>query len=258
MEFLLILYFKRELYHNERFIYFRRIYLLGTLFMLILANLIYDKVVPYVREKLIGEMYFSSLIATDFDLNKGDFFTVIPNNLPEDVVYRFDNGGYVYPFKRNEGETVVKTENVSREILDLFINQFISTEKSNCLGLEDFSASPNAPYVKKSNMKYSIIGDRLFYLLDNEYPYDAISRYLNFAGGYIFLGFFLNLNDTDIEKVKNGSFNEMPKEVLDAIYQGIEGFFLEVYDGESYLFWIKKDRKDILQLLQQSIDTKNQ
>jgi len=226
--------------------------------MLILKDLKIDVVSRYLKHKLLDEMRFSSLVSEKLDFKKGSFYTIVPEGLAEKALYNFKYGGYVYPFKKEAYQTLVKTENIAKNILLKSIYQFLSLSKTNCLGIEDFNADPNSSYIKKANLKYSIVDDRLFYLLDKSYTYKDIVQYLNISGGYIFYGLFLNFKEFEIEGLKNGYYKQMLEENINVIFNSIEALFLEVYDGESYVFWLKNDQSDLKEILLKCICEENE
>lgn len=196
----------------------------------------------YVKQHLDGMPYLSNRIAHDIDFNSGRFYVIIPENInPEYPVpdyYDFGTGGRIYPFHREDGETVRQQINESEDLIREAAIEYINADLSNCLCLEDFNAKPHYPYIINSKREYYLIEDNILYLIDNKMTLEEIDGDFNSSIGYGFICMTLNI-PKGLNTLSLTTNKTISDEAKDFIFRSINSFFIEIYDNESYLIWVK-------------------
>jgi hypothetical protein len=213
---------------------------------LILKELDNQKCTQYVKYKFEKLSYFSDRMSHDFDFNQGTFYTIIPRHVnpdyPDPAYYEFETGGRIFPFKREEGMSSQLHINYSEEVMMESIFRYLKADRSNCICLEDYSADPDFPYVKKSGMEYYLINNKIFYLIDNKLGSEEINKSFASALGFGFVCLILHLHN-ELSGLELNPHAEMNGNAKEKLFKSIDSFYIEVYDEESYLIWIKDVEK---------------
>lgn len=196
----------------------------------------------YVKQELDGMPYFSNRISHDIDLHSGKFYVIIPEiinpDYPVPEYYDFRTGGRIYPFHREDGQTIQRQINESEDLIRESALEYINADLSNSLCLEDFNADPHYPYIVTSKRKYYLIGDNMFYLIDNKMNLAEIESDFNSSIGYGFICMTLSIPN-GLNTLNLITAKAMSNEAKELIFKSINSFFIEVYDNESYLIWVK-------------------
>jgi hypothetical protein len=211
----------------------------------------------YIKQSLMGMLFFSDKISHELDLNHGTFYTLAPKDVREEDLYNFEIGGRVYPFKREEGELIKQLKNKGDNIIMGSLVECIKSDPFHSLCFEDYSADPGFPYIIKSNRQYFLIDNKVFYLIDSSLQDEEIRRYFNWVRGYGFLGMLLKMN-TGLDRLNINVGKELSDLAKGDIFKSINSFFVEVYDGESYLLWINnREGETFLDILTRKIESLN-
>lgn len=215
---------------------------------LVLKNLDFQKCFKYLSLEYSEGLFFSERLINESYLIGGSFFTVVPDNVKDENLYDFQWGGRIYPFYRPPGVTVMRVRNDSKKIINSSLFGYVQLSNTNFIGMEDYSSDPSSQNVRNSKLKYYILNNnKLFYLLDQKYTSeDFFEHYAIVAHRYLSLCLLLRL--------KPDFTNALPSNILDEqttelIFQGINSFFISVYDGEGYLIWSSKEQNDFLKLI---------
>ncbi len=198
--------------------------------------------------------YLPQALLEKVSVTVGEFYVIVPPNTDETFVYNLKTGGQVIPFHKIEGQNVYSVTNLADKAIRVFLYNFLNETSNSYIALEDFNSHANDERVKKSTTTYSIIEDHLFYLLNSSFSKKQLNDSLLKAVSWLFFGALVQIESADIviKNYKNHEF--LTEQTKDIISENIQAFFIEVYDGESFLFWIKSDRPDILHQLNQSLD----
>lgn len=160
---------------------------------LILKEINNLKCINYLKGRLDEMLYFSKAISHELSLNNGKFYTIIPGDANEKYLYDFEIGGRIYPYKREEGVSIQQVINHSESIIITSLHEYVSSDKSHCICLEDYTAKPIHKYVQESGRLYYLIDDRIFYLIDDTYSLEEIDQYFNWANSFGFLCMVLKM-----------------------------------------------------------------
>lgn len=204
---------------------------------LVLRELDSSKCIEYLKSRFDGMLYFSNAISHELNLGNGKFYTITPKDINEEYLYDFEVGSRIYPYKREEGELIKQVINHSDNIIIKSLHEYVITNKSHCICLEDYSADPAAQYVINSNRLYYLIDNKMYYLIDDTFSLEETKTYFNWAGGFGFLCALLKipLGLRSLSLDPYSTLNDSSKKV---IFDGINSFLFEIYDGESYFLWI--------------------
>lgn len=197
------------------------------------------KCVKYIREDIPGEMLLSSLIKDKLSHEKGKYYTIVPENTNETDLYSFEIGGKVYPFMRIEDMNERKVVNKSEDVLLATLVKYVQGDQDLFFGIEDYSADTGFPYFVNSNRKYHLINDRIYYLIDKTHSSEEILRHIKWASGYGFLCATLEFKHGLNLLVKAMIDEVTNKEITPSLIEIVNSFFVEIYDGEGYLIWLK-------------------
>jgi hypothetical protein len=215
---------------------------------LILKALDNKNCTEYVKRQLERMSYFSDRISHDFNFDQGDFYIIIPEQVnpdyPDPAYYDFEIGGRIFPFKREEGESIQQHINYSDEIMMESIFEYIKTDTSNCVCVEDYDADPNFPYIKNAEREYYLINDKIFYLMDNKLCPKEIKYNFASAVGFGFICLVLQVPN-GLSALELHARTEMNAAAKEEIFKNIDSFYMEVYDEESYLIWVKNPGKSL-------------
>lgn len=224
---------------------------------LILKELDNLKCTKYIKERLNNMLYFSDRIARDVDFNQGNFYIIVPEKVnpqyPNPDYYDFQRGGVIFPFEREEGVTVMEHINETENIVWTSSLEYIQSNMFHAICLEDYNARLDFSYVKNAGRKYYLINNRLFYLLDNSVAIEAINDAFYTVVGYGFMCLILNIQQgLDALNVTHGQ--ELQDVSKERIFQSIDSFYVDVYDDESYLIWVKDAKESkFLEVLSKKI-----
>lgn len=209
----------------------------------------------YVHKRFENMSYFSNQISNGFDFSDGKFYTIVPDQInphyPSPDYYDFEVGGRIFPFIRTN-ESTQQHFNMGEEVVFKSSLEYVNANSSNCICLEDYNASPEAPYIKRLNHKYYLIDNRLIYLIDTNLSKEDYDNSVNSAVGYGFAGFILRIPSglKGLDILPYSGINQVSKEL---IFASINSFYFEIYDEESYLIWVKKDDKSFFEILSNNV-----
>lgn len=214
---------------------------------LVLKNLDFKECLNYLELEYSSGLSFSQRITQESYLKMGRFYTIVPDNVKEEDLYKFQWGGLIYPFYRSPDVTIMPVRNDSKVIIDSSLIEYVNQSNTHFIGMEDFSTDLNSPHLLNYELKYYLLqNDKLFYLLDHKNTSEEFVKYKGVAGGYLFLCMILKLPSEFTNSISN---IKLDYQITDRIFQGITSFFISVYDGEGYLIWCDNEQNDFLKLI---------
>jgi len=219
---------------------------------LVIKELDFNKCYHFMKEEFGNELRFTELFFSKHQLEAGDFFTVVPDNVRVESLYEFKTGGKIYPFYRPANVTVMPVRNDGENIFKSSVIDYLFQSNNHFIGIEDYSAATNSNYIKENNLKYHLLSNgHLFYLLNNNFTPSEVLKHYWFSKGYLFLCSILKLPG-------NSDFLLSHKELSDYnmenyILPGTISFFIEVYDGEGYLLWVSRQDDSFLKLIKEQL-----
>ncbi len=179
------------------------------------------KALLYLRDNLEGTNTLSTAVCQHLDFDKGNFYALVPEDLPEKQIYEFKQGGI-----RGQGRI---------PIIDVLLEKFLHEQSLICLfddGIDTYTPSYDWPLFSEFGVHYS---NEIYYLLTNK---EFSQENLNEC--------FKTSNVTwhslcVVSKLKHSRKEEksISKKDLITIAKAAEMICLLAYDAESYIFWEK-------------------
>jgi hypothetical protein len=154
---------------------------------LVIKELDFEKSQRFIVEEFGNELLLTKLPFFRQLLETGDFFTVIPDDVKGEKLHEFKTGGKIYAFFRPDDVTVMSVRNDSEGIFTSSLSDYLIQSNRNFIGIEDYSASPNANYIKENKLEYHLLSNsHLFYLLNNDLTPVEVLKHYSFSKGIYF------------------------------------------------------------------------
>ena len=218
---------------------------------LILRKLDFKRCFSYFKSEYSEGLFFSQKITKEAYLKEGDFFTIVPDNVKGENLYKFQLGGLIYPFYRPPEVTVMRVRNDSNIIVDSSLIEYVSKSNTHFSGLEDFSDDPNLDIVSNHGLKYCLLqNSKLFYWVDYKSTSEEFAKYKRKIRDYLSLCLLLKLPSRFFDSMPD---NHSDDRITNQIFDGIISFFVEVYDGEGFLLWVSQKDHSFLKLIKNKI-----
>lgn len=192
--------------------------------------------------------YFSSILKDGntlsftllkiIDFNRGNFFTLLPEeaNLPR--IYQFSYGGIISP--KDVGYKPVYVKNLQKKFTPLyvhtlkeelvdFINDFLNKNQNFiCLFEDVLKKSSDRDLLDEYKMFYE---REVYYLVDYFHKTNEIISKILFESEEVW--HFVSI----ITEVKNVIEKELTINTIEQMIQNIKLIIIGAYDGEGYVFW---------------------
>lgn len=197
---------------------------------------------------ITDEIIHSSIIATC-----GLFYCVAPESIlnPENL-YDFLVGWQIFPPSKEvyyqDGYRVRRVINYAHQIvIDLYFDYCNNHSHNSIIVIEDASASQEGEYFKETKRQFWTYRGEVIYVIDKP-NLPMLREYVNYAKGYGFMPFITEPKLT----------NALPGQIISDVEAedfivNIQCFATSVYDGESYLIWIRNGNEELLDALQKRI-----
>jgi len=192
----------------------------------------------YLREQINSEKPLSKFLSQQ-DIESGKVYTFVPEYVSEEQLYKFSTGGLYFSEKKLiNGAWLSEIINESKPRIQQMIKDYLNAFQNNCCIFEECNSAPTDPWVITSKVEYVHMHDDMYYFFDkkNINPY-MFQEAFDGSGGWYFL---CVLSSLEVEKHANfAPFKEVSSRLLKTIANNATAFFVEAYDHEGYLMWIK-------------------
>jgi hypothetical protein len=179
-----------------------------------------ESVLPYFIDRLKNVNTLCDFFLKKMDLSSGEFFTVLPKNVNLANVTSFEYGGY--------------TRSLRYEISQ-FINKKLQKSTTFSCVFDDYNSEMKDV---QNNDLYGSFGmhfmnEVYYYIRSEKSSVDLINKCLQYSNA-VWHSFFLFT--TYVISSKNLNEKILNEIVLNSAFSGVDAF-----DGESYIFWQKKN-----------------
>jgi hypothetical protein len=194
----------------------------------------------YVKQELSRGGFLSDCIS-ELPLNNGVLYAFVPEEVSENKLYNFENGG-LYPVNENdltEGPYSMPIINDARPFLVEIIQQHLTSGEVNCCLFEDQLRAPMDPVMIASPLDYVHFEGRKIFYFFNHYKNETsiISKALVTSEAHVFLCVLSSLDiATQNEFLPKSEIN---LDLLRKFAVGTSSFFINAYDHEGFLMWSK-------------------
>jgi hypothetical protein len=200
----------------------------------------------YIKDRLKNLVYFSARMSRELNFSEGTFYTIIPDDInpafPVPDYYEFRWGGRIFPWSKEEDVNIVQVFNHAGGIITESANEYVNGQASHWACVEEFIESPGSKWL---NRDYYVADNKVVHLINAIEPDSNFLEYGNWGFNCLLL---------ELDLVEGMPGQELAPEMLGKIYQSIRAFYVEVYDEESYLIWIKHPQENpFLKILEQNI-----
>ncbi|OJW82306.1 MAG: hypothetical protein BGO69_17095 [Bacteroidetes bacterium 46-16] len=195
----------------------------------------------YLNEHLAGWGILTAQIIDNYNVSAGSFYCLAPVNIDDKSLYSFSTA---------KGD-IISTP-WPQEVVINFIHGYLKSSKFKKAIIENYSFKPNDEYIIRSKKEYFLVQDVIFYLLDANNTMDDIRECFKLASGY---GFCPMLIESDINLIAQSE--NINKEDENKLLENTCMFLTPIYDGESYLFWIKEGYTELLQAFKKQLKSHN-
>jgi len=205
-------------------------------------NITGSSALDYVRQELSRGGVLSDYI-NKLPLDNGSIYAFVPEGTSENKLYDFEYGA-LYPFDEgliDERPLSMPIPNDSRPLLVERIQQHLNLSETNCCLFEDPIRSPSDPIVSISAIDYVHLNNSSMFYFFNHSKNDAsvIGKALSISEDYVFLCALSSMDViTQNEFLPN---KEISLNLLEKFAAGVSSFFVEAYDHEGYLMWVKTE-----------------
>lgn len=202
----------------------------------------FDKVIPYVIDRITCDRELSKKILEKIDFKNGSFFTILPEDARIEKIYEFKWGGIIpsIPF----GTKTYKVEGVSdhfhpQQVITTdrdcakIVTKFLNISKKNYALVEDYNMEPDSPHVAIENVKMVPFHKEVYYLLNEKNSEEDV--YITIRGSNIIWHFLMVLMELD--QPISSTLNQAD---FDRICEKTKFVIIGAYDGEGYVFWEKQ------------------
>lgn len=180
-----------------------------------------------------------SILLRNIDLDNGKIFAYVNDTISDSALHNFDRGDPDL-FEKQIAEAdsdLIPIENDSNDLLVDLIYEYVNFSVFNCCILEEPVGRPSDPYILKSSIKFVNIEDEMFYFLNKMSSENEIEEvYLRSEGFY----FLCVLTTLDLQFQKEFiPYSNIANDLLKRSVENVTSFFVQAYDGEGYLRWVK-------------------
>jgi hypothetical protein len=209
--------------------------------MIIKKNITKPESFAFVRSQLDKGTTLSSCINM-LSIEKGELFAFVPAETSEDALFKFESGGiYSYEDELNKKQTVIRIKNESKPLVMREIELHLTSSTNNCCLFEDSLAIPSDAWVGTSQVKYVHFQSKeMFYFFDNtSSDQEEINEAFKQSESHVFLSALSSLGSND--RAAFSAYKEVTLIQLELFAKNISSFFVNAYDHEGYLMWVKKE-----------------
>ena len=202
---------------------------------LIKHNLDFSKTYPYFLDHIDWNISLSNSIVKNIDFQKGNFYTLQPDNANLEKLYKFKQMGILpqnIPFKK--GNSIwQEVPNIDKEIADLIFD-YLSGNENNFVFMDHYFGRVKDRDLLIESVNLILFKEEIYYLLQNpalkEGIINAIKTTQNIVHSILLFG--KELKKTTVED--EDDFDDISK---NAVIIGTTA-----YDGEGFIFWEKNNR----------------
>jgi hypothetical protein len=196
----------------------------------------------YVKQELSRGGALSACI-NELLLANGAIYAFVPGGTSESKLYDFENGGLYLLDEEFLDERPSSTPilNDARPLLVEIIQQHLTSMGVNCCLFEDQLLSPTDPIVATFSLDYVHLSDgQMFYFFNSHRNNTStIRKALATSEAHVFLCVLSSLDiDMQNEFLPN---REISLGLLEEFAASVSSFFVEAYDHEGYLMWVKTE-----------------
>lgn len=193
-------------------------------------------------EHIKGFGYFADEIVAGDILKGGEFYVVAPEDADIKKLYDFNYGGRIFPrgdIETVNGHEVEKVENYGEPTVKSMIKGFLLKGENNYVLFEDYLSKSTDKWIEVEKPNYYTINNEILYLLTTP-NIDEVDRYYNLANNFHFMPIMFQY-----ELPKMGPKSDIGL-YSKAIVNNIQVLFYEIYDGESFLIWVKSEETNFI------------
>ncbi len=118
-----------------------------------------------------------------------------------------------------------------RQMVNEF-RQYLLSHRAHCALLEDPVGKPSDPYIARTQLRYAIYGDDVYYVLTPEAGKPAeVEHYLRMAYGYPFIAVLTHLDPSSLPPAGG----EIDTAVLQMAANNADRIIIAAYDGEGFV-----------------------
>jgi len=138
-------------------------------------------------------------------------------------------------------QTVIRIKNESKPLVMREIELHLTSSINNCCLFEDSLAIPSDAWVVTSQVKYIHFQNKeMFYFFDNNFrDQEEIDEAFKQSESHVFLSALSSLGSN--ERAGFSPYKEVTVIQLELFTKNISSFFINAYDHEGYLMWVKKE-----------------
>lgn len=195
------------------------------------------KVLPYFQSTLEDANFLSNFLIREFDFSRGVFFTLLPEEIYAENLYKF---------KCAVGSTIISK--IERIVLEV-----CRKDKSLSCFFDDFSSNPNTIHRVPEFQEYGVIfqGKEVYYLVSNDIATEEILADCFYFSDALWHSLCVL---TEIPFKKKGG-EVLTEEEMHQICEGIEYILVGAYDAEGFIFWQKTPRPSLTNILHGNFKT---
>jgi hypothetical protein len=202
------------------------------------------KALDYLKERLKWGITFSKIVLEKIDLAHGEPYVYIPNYISMSDILEFNCGGKLEPEKtwrfKKEGICVETIPHLFGPYEEE-VNRHLKQSPNNVCLLEDLDSSPTDPILdslKEEN--YIFVDDEVYLFLQPVHAEtERVQRTLRLVPSFGIFNFFLTSFPPGESKELN-RFEFVSKDLIHEFAARTEKIFTSAYDGESFVFWQRK------------------
>jgi|GEM_PF-2907939 len=185
----------------------------------------------FLQDRIEGWGYIIDKAVKNILVSAGSFYCITANTLDLKEVNELTFAkGFGADFSPNSDEIIWR---FSEEYLN---NDSIGKRE---IILEDYNANTGLEYFKDKNLEYYLANSIVFYRLQSGTGQQTIRKYFREADGpYTFSIIYIDIPLGQLEVKQN-----IGDDVIKIAIDNICCFVTSIYDGESYLLWVKDGYK---------------
>lgn len=198
-------------------------------------DLVYEKTFPFFLEQTSSNRYVYQIVEKNVDFKSGCFFTLLPSNYLNHLIYDFNYGGILPQIdnkKSNKYLNYCPTPNINKEMFEK-ISSFLRFNKLNIALLEHFNAKPSNKHLIIPTVNVSFIKEEVYYLLTHHTRKKSLIEACNKVTLCWHSLIILSCCDLD-------NFKEFNDDSITSIVANVRYIITTAYDGEGYIIWEKK------------------
>lgn len=182
-----------------------------------------SRAISYIKNSLQSGKTLSKLLLDSISFDKGEVFTTINSNLPEDKLYDFNSGG------------IDKKEKADRVLAEMIVKK-LQEDSSNICIFGNANAAISDPFIKnlQSNLFFHQSEVYHFCQIQGLSINSVLKVISESSSGWLDIGFIARLDKMD-------SLMQLEKEFslddLKIISKNVHTIIISSYDGEGWVFW---------------------